>query len=224
MTDPNKTAIAIIIDESGSMLNRTADVIGGFTTLIRDQRKLPGTATISLTKFGDVAEVVYTDKPLDAVPLPLVYHPGPSTALYDAIGQTIVSLGKRLEALPEHERPGKVLVLIITDGAENASKEYTGAKVREMITSQTEKYNWTFNFMGCNLDDVFVEQTALGLGIPTANAAAFCSGNSQQAFTRYGGKVSLTRSAMSKGIAPDAGAMSFSSADRDELQDPEKNP
>ena len=81
------------------------------------------------------------------------------TALYDALGKTILDVGHRLSKTPESERPEKVIFIITTDGYENASREFTQQKVREMITHQTEKYNWEFLFFGANIDSAEVADT-----------------------------------------------------------------
>ena len=206
--------IAVIIDESGSMRDRKNDVIGGYRKLIEDQRQQPGECSVSLTKFGDVSEVIYVDKPVHDVPLPLSYSPGPTTALHDAIGQTITALGKRLAALPEDQRPGKVLVLIITDGQENCSKEYKGHQIREMIEHQTSKYGWVFNFMGCALSDIAVANTAQDLGIPIANATSFAGSQAQMAFEHYSQSATRTRDLQGATAAQVCAAMSYSAEDR----------
>lgn len=98
------------------------------------------------------------------------YVPRGMTALLDAIGRTIVSTGKRLEQMPESERPAKVLFVIMTDGEENSSQEMTYEKVKEMTEHQKTKYNWDFIFLGANID---VKKYANNLGINANNAVLF---------------------------------------------------
>ena len=116
----------VILDRSGSMETIRNDVIGGFNTFLDKQKATPGEGTISLYRFDDQYETVYQGVNLkDARNMTrddLVPRNG--TALYDAIGRTINSVGARLSALPESERPDQVLVMILTDGQENASKEF----------------------------------------------------------------------------------------------------
>lgn len=90
------------------------------------------------------------------------YSPGGGTAMNDAIASAINKIGKWLSDMPEEERPSKNLIVIMTDGEENSSKEYTLAKVQEMIKHQTEKYNWTFVYMGM---DITNKTAADNLGI-----------------------------------------------------------
>ena len=143
MTDQNLTDITIVLDRSGSMASVRADTIGGFNEFLRKQREANiGECRVSLVQFDDQYETVYADRPV-AVAADLTsetFVPRGSTALNDAIGKTIAATGARYAALPELMRPGKVLFVIVTDGGENASKEYTGAKVQEMIVQQRDKY------------------------------------------------------------------------------------
>jgi len=112
-------------------------------------------ATVKLVQFDDQYETVF-DKPLKEVSGTDTKHiPSPrgSTALLDAQGRTIVELGQgSLRALPEQERPSKVIVVTLTDGLENASKQYNLDKIGEMIREQRDKYNWDFVFPGANQD------------------------------------------------------------------------
>jgi uncharacterized protein YegL len=107
------------------------------------------------------------------------YSPGGGTAMNDAIAIAINKIGNWLSDMPEEERPSKNLIVIMTDGEENSSKEYTLAKVQEMIKHQTEKYNWTFVYMGM---DITNKQTAENLGI---NNRSFTSKNSESLYKNY---------------------------------------
>lgn len=198
MTDPNKTAIAVIIDESGSMGGRQSAVIEGFNALIADQRKLPGSCTVSLTKFATFGRVVFTDLDIASVRnlTSETYRPDGSTALFDAIGKTIEDLGARLAGLSEDQRPGKVVVVIITDGEENASTDYQQEKIQAMVKHQTDAYNWTFNFMGCTIEAM---KGAIQIGISITNTVQFGATNSVKAFAAYSSKLSTTRGLMAKG-------------------------
>ena len=81
------------------------------------------------------------------------YSPGGCTAMNDGIGTAIDKIGQWLAAMPEEERPEKNLIVIMTDGEENSSHEYTLAKVKEMIKHQEEKYSWSFMYMGTDIRD-----------------------------------------------------------------------
>ena len=98
-----------------------------------------------------------------------------STALLDAVGRTIDSVGARLAAAPEEERPEHVVFVITTDGRENSSREYTAQRVREMVEHQQQKYSWQFVFLGANMDAV---SEARNLGISAKYAANFTPSHS----------------------------------------------
>jgi len=155
MTDQNLTEIICIIDRSGSMQSIQADAIGGFNTFVDDQQKLDeGECRLTFAQFDDVYEVVHDGVPIKDVP-PLTnetYEPRGSTALFDAIGKTINQVGNRLAGLPEEKRPGKVLVVILTDGHENASREFNRQQISDMVTKQRDQFQWEFIFLGAGID------------------------------------------------------------------------
>lgn len=165
----NFTDISIVLDRSGSMSSVATDTIGGFNKFIEDQRKVPGQCRVSLIQFDNEYETVYDAKDVKDAPLldTATFVPRGNTALLDAIGRTVIATGARLSAMPEADRPGKILFVIITDGHENASHEYNKSAVFEMIKHQREAYNWQFVFIGANQDAI---ATASGIGIPQ-NAA-----------------------------------------------------
>jgi hypothetical protein len=166
MTDPNKTLIVMLLDRSGSMSSIAQDTIGGFKTFIDEQKKAPGECLVSLFQFDDRYDVVYVNRPVDTVgELPLL--PRGSTALYDAMGKTITDVGRQLAAMPEAERPGHVIFVVMTDGHENFSREFSAAEIKRMVEHQTEKYGWNFVFIGANQDAIL---TARSLGISGQNA------------------------------------------------------
>lgn len=165
------TEIIIVIDKSGSMQPRQMDVIGGFNKFLEEQKKIPGEANIRLTLFDtayDVGKSVPLNeaKSLDSNS----YMPGGMTALLDAVGRTIDESGKDFASRPENQKPEKVIVVIMTDGEENSSKEYSKQQVKDRITEQQSKWNWEFIFLGAN-QDAFAE--ACGLGIKSSNTANF---------------------------------------------------
>jgi hypothetical protein len=150
-----------------------SDMEGAFNSFIEDQKKQTADEiTVSLYQFDTKYEVVYQGRKIQDVPkLDLI--PGGMTALYDGIGRTIDETGRRLAALPESERPSKIVILIITDGGENSSVEYKDSKrIQEMINHQRDKYNWTFMFLGANQDAL---NTARSFGIGANNAMTYAS-------------------------------------------------
>jgi hypothetical protein len=149
------TKIVFVVDRSGSMSKIAADIIGGYNRFINDQKSLNhGSCDVSFYQFDDIYESVYENRVLNEVTdlNDKTYVPRNMTALYDAIGKTINRLGETLKNLNENDRPEKLLFVVITDGLENSSQEFTADKVREMIKHQTEKYNWQFSYIGANQD------------------------------------------------------------------------
>src|SRR3990167_7460886 len=133
MSNNNYTDITFILDRSGSMIPIKQDVIGGFNSFITEQKALPGKLKVTLVQFDNVYEAVFVAKSVDQVPVldSNSYQPRGSTALLDAIGRTINDTGARLRRMSEKDRPAKVLVIIYTDGQENASNEFTKDKIKE---------------------------------------------------------------------------------------------
>jgi len=132
MTDPTYTHLAFLLDRSGSMQSIRSDIEGGFDAFIAEQRGAAGRCTVTLAQFDTDYEVTYLDLPIDQVP-PLDLRPRGRTALLDSIARLVNDTGAHLAALPEHERPGTVIVGIMTDGHENASREWTHPAVKALI-------------------------------------------------------------------------------------------
>jgi hypothetical protein len=161
MTDADCTAIAVLMDRSGSMDSIRTDAEGALRAFVASQAAEPGRCTIRLSHFDDVYETVYGSTPIDRAP-DYVLEPRGMTALLDAVGRTVVELGEELAALPEAERPGTVIVLIQTDGLENHSRDWTRERVFDLITHQREVYGWDFVFLAAN-QDAIAEGARLGV-------------------------------------------------------------
>ena len=150
----NLLHICFVLDESGSMYNSVDDVIGGFQKLIDEQKgEKNGECIISLYRFSNTVKKDYIGKSVNEVPK-LDYSPGGCTAMNDGVGTAIDEIGKWLSDMDESERPSKNMIVIMTDGQENASKEYNFDTVKAKIKHQEEKYSWTFVYMGTNLQDL----------------------------------------------------------------------
>lgn len=186
--NPNLTEIAYVLDRSGSMASMTEAAISGFNEFLDEQLDMPGDANLSLLLFDNEFQA-----PCQRVPVQKVrkldttsYVPRGSTALLDAIGLTIVELGKKLAEEPEDRRPGKVVVAIFTDGYENASRRCTLDQINDMITHQRNQYQWEFMFLAANEDAM---ATAAQMGIArTMTAQSEYSGkgvrSSSKSFSR----------------------------------------
>lgn len=167
--DTNKVMVSVILDRSGSMAGMESDVVGGVNSFIEQQRKENGDTFIQMVRFdSDAIETFIEMQRLDSIPLLTKddYIPRGCTPLLDAIGETIAKLEKEWKRL----QPDKALVVICTDGAENASKEYTRDKIKQMITSRIDSDKWSFIYLGANLDS-FAEGG--GIGIPYSNIANY---------------------------------------------------
>jgi uncharacterized protein YegL len=134
--------IACVVDRSGSMASICSDAIGGFNSFLASQKTQPGSTKFTLVLFDNEYQVVHngTDIKLVEDLNTTTFMPRGSTALLDAIGKTIDDIGNRLSQTSESDRPGKVILAILTDGEENASTVYTPKKVKGMIRNQQEKY------------------------------------------------------------------------------------
>lgn len=157
--------VCFVIDESGSMGGTEADVIGGFKKVIDEQKAVEnGTCAVSYFKFADEVEEVYIGKDVNEVEyLDGKYRPCGLTALFDGVGTAIDKVGAWIDKMPESEKPEKNLIVVMTDGGENYSKEYSASKVKEMIKHQEDKYNWSFIYMGSDLTDA-KDANSLGFG------------------------------------------------------------
>jgi len=194
MTDQALTEIIAIIDSSGSMGGIRDDVIGGFNQFLADQKKVTGRAKLTYVQFNDRHDVIFEARDIQKV-LPLDedhYTPYGNTALYDTIGHIVNRIGTRYASTPEHERPGKVVVLIMTDGAENSSREFHYRQIKDMIEHQQSKYQWQFLYIGANQDAFAIADS---IGIPHASAAHFLSTRigTQRAYERLAKSVTAYR-------------------------------
>lgn len=145
------TEIAAILDRSGSMASIQDDMRGGLWTTILEQHRAPGRCRVSVYQFDDIWEAVFEGRAsgdISAQDCKLV--PRGSTALNDAVVKSLGALEQRLTAEPEDVRPSCVVVLVITDGAENASRENTADDAQKAIKRATEKFDWQFVYLAAD--------------------------------------------------------------------------
>lgn len=165
------TEVVFLLDRSGSMAGLESDTIGGFNGFVRKQCEEEGETLLTTVLFDDQYEVLWDG--VDATKAMLTdqdYYVRGMTALLDAVGRTVVTVGNRLSETPEHRKPERIIVVITTDGMENASSEYTHEKVKELIKHQRDTYNWEFIFMGANID---ATKEAANIGIIEEDAYQF---------------------------------------------------
>ena len=166
------TELVFILDKSGSMGGLERDTIGGFNSMLQKQKALEGECRITTVLFDNRYQLLHDRIDIRAVS-PMTekeYQVGGSTALLDAIGQTIQKLVQVQKNTAEEYRAENVMFVIITDGEENASREYPAQKVKEMIEHEREKYGWEFVFLGANIDAV---GTARSFGIAADRAVDY---------------------------------------------------
>ena len=158
------TELVFILDKSGSMSGLESDTIGGYNAMLKKQQDVEGECRITTVLFDNNYEILHDRIDIRAV-RPITekeYFVGGTTALIDAMGRTIHKIINVQRNTDEAYRAEKVMFVIITDGYENASREYTADKVRSLIRQQTDKYGWEFIFLGANIDAV---ETAQHYGI-----------------------------------------------------------
>jgi len=168
----NLTELIFILDRSGSMAGLESDTIGGYNAMIEKQKVEPGDAVITTVLFDDRYELLHDRIPLRGI-RPITereYYVRGTTALLDAIGQSIQKLVNAHRHTAPEARADKVLFVITTDGMENASQEYTYKKIHDMIRHQKERYGWEFIFLGANIDAI---ETAAKFGINADRAANY---------------------------------------------------
>lgn len=193
MTNPNYTHISVLVDRSGSMASIRGDAEGGLRAFLSGQRAQPGRLTTSVfqfdTEYEEVARMAEGD-PLRRWRL----QPRGTTALLDSLGRAILATGRDLAALPEHERPGQVFFVVVTDGMENASREWTRDRVLAEVRQQADVYGWTFVYTAAN-QDAIAEGGRLGFAHAT-NFAATGAGV-RSSYTALGASVGSARSGRS---------------------------
>ena len=193
------TDITMVIDRSGSMSSIVTDAEGGINTFIDSQKSEPGEALLTLVQFDSEYEFVHKGLPISNAP-PFKLVPRGATALLDAVGRAINETGVRLSAMDEAQRPGLVVFVIVTDGAENSSKEFTRDKIRQMIEHQQSVYSWQFTFLAAN-QDAFAEGGTLG--IARSGIANFAMAHVGEAHAATARKISRMRKAVSDGEVVD---------------------
>ncbi len=166
------TELVFVLDRSGSMSGLVSDTIGGFNALVEKQKKESGACAVTTVLFDDKYELLHDRVSLSGV-LPMTereYYARGSTALLDAIGRSIDKTSNAQNGTAEEERAEKVLFVIITDGMENASREYSADRIREMISAKKEQHGWEFLFLGANMDAI---QVASHFGIAPDRAVTY---------------------------------------------------
>jgi hypothetical protein len=214
------THVSFVLDNSGSMGPIKNDTIGSFNSFLEKQKADPGTMTFSLFNFNENAfhtsdikasrettTALYEFVDINVIPdlTSATYRCDTSTPLLDAIGYAVDTTGKKIAAMAGPDRPEKVVLVILTDGEENASKKYKKDKIVEMIKHQTDVYKWAVVYLGANQDAI---AQAHDYGIARASAADFST------VKMNGTMVALSRSLSSYKAAPAGSDYNFTDEDR----------
>lgn len=220
MTRADLTHLYFLLDRSGSMQSIKSDTEGGFAAFLDEQRTADGECRVTLAQFDNVYEVVHRNLPLADVPA-LDLQPRGMTALHDAMGRLITEAGAELAALPEDERPGTVVVAIMTDGLENSSHEWHAPAIKALVEQQTRDYGWDFLYMGADQDAI---EVGASVGIAAEQSVTYGRGKAREAMTVTGGKVRAHRGAKMAAQMSDAGAPApampaYTSEERRQLAD-----
>jgi Mg-chelatase subunit ChlD len=200
-----KTEIIAIIDRSGSMMSIAADAIGGFNKFLADQKSVPGEARMSVVLFDHEYTPLYSGAPLvEAKPLTNeTFVPRGNTAMLDAIGRTLNEQGARIA---REQWAQKVIVCILTDGGENASREFTADKVKEM-TKHCEAHGWSFVFLAAN-QDAFAAGSRYGISRQHTQSFAADAAGTQQAYA----SMSMTTRSLRSGPISESDARKLAEA------------
>jgi Mg-chelatase subunit ChlD len=214
MSRKDFTDITLVVDRSGSMSTIKEDAQGGVNSFIADQAKEPGDSVFTLVQFDTEYELIHKGVPTGDVPK-YELHPRGMTALLDAVGKAINETGERLAAINEEQRPELVVFVVMTDGLENSSMEFTKPQIKEMISRQQDEYNWHFTFLGAN-QDAFAEGREIG--VKTAGIANFNVMHVNKAMGATSDKVKRMRAAVRGGASGQSVSNDFTDEEREGMK------
>jgi von Willebrand factor type A domain-containing protein len=192
-TKTPKTNVIFIIDESGSMMSTASDIRGGFNSYVEKLKGDGNDYSLTAIKFGTKVRPLFANLALNDVPKLTEenYMPLDSTALYDAIGHGMAVAKEQWgsDAKPYGDDP--TLMIIMTDGFENASKEYNKDMIVAEMKKREDAGNWTFTYLGADQDAWGI---ASDLGFAQGNVLSYASGQTAQVFSRLANATSTSSS------------------------------
>lgn len=220
------TELVIVLDRSGSMEARRSDHEGGLRSFLRDQRRLAGEVLVTLVRFDseDPFELVLDAAPLadvDEGKLELVPRGG--TPLLDAVGKTLEHVQAR-HAARAACAPGQTIVMVITDGQENASRLYSKARIQELVKGR-QAAGWAVLYLGANVDE-FAEAASIGVDGAMSLGYAATAGGTQAMYSSLVSNVSNARMFRLKGMAADQlmASLNFTQVQRTAAKAPDEEP
>ena len=198
MANPNKTLIVLVVDRSGSMSSIQKDAQGGINALIKAQAEAEGECLVTLVQFDTQYEFVFKANPAKGLP-EYTLIPRGMTALLDATGRALAETQEYIASLAEDDRPGLVTFVIVTDGEENSSKEFTKDQVMAAIKARQDDDKWQFTYLGADASAFAVAQD-LGLNVGTSAQYVADAHGVAAAYSSTSAKITRMRSASSRGL------------------------
>jgi uncharacterized protein YegL len=186
---PSGTHIIAVLDRSGSMAKRTAEVIEGFNAFVDEQKRIDGPAFMSLVLFNETIQRPFIRQPLERFNAldRTNYVANGGTALLDAIGAAISNAWNKDD---------RVIMVIQTDGEENSSRTFDLQRLKALI-EQKQAEGWTFVFLGSNIDS-FAQASSMGINLATvANYSDKLEGQTRSLYSNASASIGMLRSGAS---------------------------
>lgn len=207
MTNDNLTLLGVLVDRSGSMSRIKADMEASINALVKEQYEAPGALLFTLGQFNNTFETVWALGQTPSTEKVYTLKPYGGTALNDATAQFVHNIGNYLKFLPEGQRPSKVVIVIVTDGEENSSREYSAKQIKDLIEQQKTEWNWEFIFLGTTDIDAF--KNAGDYGVMRGQTMSFSPANTRAAFAATSANIGAYRS------TGDAESLGYAESQRD---------
>ena len=179
--------VVLVVDRSGSMNDICSDMEGGIASLLASQEEFGDRCLVTIAQFDDEYEIVAERTPLTEL-APYQLKPRGMTALLDAIGRTITTTKTWLDDLTETERPRRILCVVVTDGMENSSREWSRLQVMDSVKARIAE-GWDFTFLGAN-QDAIEEGSAMGFAAEQSLTYDASSEGTRSAFKTVSRKIS----------------------------------
>jgi uncharacterized protein YegL len=197
------TEIICVVDHSGSMADKVSDAVGGLNTLVSEQAKLPGECLFTYVEFSGRHHTKIDRTLVQNVAkfTERSYALGGCTALYDALASTILRIEDRIANTPDKYKPSAVVFVILTDGEENASRNYSSEEVKKLVSKKSEE-GWKFIYLAQDID-AFASGNAMGFdqakGTHFVGQMKSGAGGQSAGYTVASNAIGATRAAAANG-------------------------